>query len=84
MNSSTVAGGKSRGSVFIRGIKSDSGFDSFKFVLEKMVDFAELDSDLVLNAVEHCLKMQQNEEEHQREDAKPRFSARNNKKSQKK
>ena len=58
MNSSTVGGGKSKGSVFLRGIKSETGYESFKFVVEKMVDFAELDSDMIINAVEHVLKLQ--------------------------
>ena len=48
--------------MFIRGIKSNSGgIDSFKFVLEKLVDFAQMDADLVLGAVEHLLKMQPDE-----------------------
>jgi len=42
--STSCPGSKSKGSVYIRGVKSDSGFDSFKFVLEKSVDFSELDS----------------------------------------
>lgn len=57
VNSSSVGGSKSRGSVFVRGIKEQSGLESYKFVVEKLVDFAKLDSDLVLNAVEHMLKM---------------------------
>mmetsp|Transcript_41786 Transcript_41786/g.55068 ORF Transcript_41786/g.55068 Transcript_41786/m.55068 type:complete len:196 (-) Transcript_41786:1088-1675(-) len=57
VDSSTVGGGKSKGTVFIRGVKSETGFDSFKLVVEKMVDFAKLDSDLIINAVEHFLKM---------------------------
>ncbi len=58
VNSSTVGGGSSRGSVFLRGLRSD-GYDSCKFVLEKSVDFAKLDSDLILGAIEHALKMDQ-------------------------
>lgn len=42
--STSCPGAKCKGSVYIRGVKSDSGFDSFKFVLEKSVDFSELDS----------------------------------------
>lgn len=61
VNSSSVSGGKSKGSVFIRGIKGENGYDSYKFVLEKMVDFAELDSQMILGAVEHLLKMQPDE-----------------------
>ena len=43
VNSSTALGAKSKGSIYIRGIKGDGGFDSFKFVLEKGFDFHELD-----------------------------------------
>jgi len=39
VNSSTVHGAKSKGSLYLRGIKGDNGFDSFKFVLEKNNDF---------------------------------------------
>ena len=56
MNSSTVSGGKSKGTVYIRGIKSETGFDSFKFVLEKNVDFSDLDAEMVIGAVEHLFK----------------------------
>ena len=43
----------------MRGIKSpNGGNDKFKFVLEKNVDFATIDSDMVINAVEHALKNQ--------------------------
>lgn len=60
INSPTVVGGKSEGNIFIRGNKSDNGGqDSFKFVLEKNVDFHDLDTDMLINAVEHCLKVQQ-------------------------
>ena len=57
VNSSTVSGGKSKGTVYIRGIKSDTGFDSFKFVLEKNVDFSDLDAEMVIGAVEHLFKI---------------------------
>lgn len=60
VDSSTVGGSKSKGSVYIRGMKSE-GVDSFKFVLEKRVDFAELDSQMMINAVEFAIKMQQEE-----------------------
>ena len=56
VNSSTVSGGKSKGTVYIRGIKSETGFDSFKFVLEKNVDFADLDAEMTIGAVEHLFK----------------------------
>ena len=56
VNSSSVGGSKSKGTVYIRGIKSDTGYESFKFVMEKLVDFAKLDSDMVIGAVEHMLK----------------------------
>lgn len=63
VNSSSVGGSKSKGSVYIRGVKGELGYDSFKFVLEKNVDFADLDSAMVLNAVEHALKTQWIEQE---------------------
>lgn len=44
-NSSTAMGGKSKGSIYIRGVKSEAkGIDSFKFVMEKSVDFCDLDA----------------------------------------
>ena len=68
--------------MFLRGIKGSSGsVDSFKFVLEKLVDFNDLDTDLILNAVEHSLKLQKpDKDEDDDSDDKPRFSARNEKK----
>lgn len=51
----------SKGCCFVRGIKSETGYESYKLVLEKMVDFAKLDSDLILNGVEFLLKMQPDE-----------------------
>lgn len=48
-NSSTAMGGKSKGSIYLRGIKSaNKGADSYKFVLEKSVDFCELDSQIIV------------------------------------
>lgn len=45
VNSTTASGGKNKGSIYIRGIKAtDGGFDSFKFILEKSVDFNDLDA----------------------------------------
>ena len=44
-DSTTASGGKNKGSIYIRGIKStDGGYDSFKFILEKSVDFNDLDA----------------------------------------
>jgi hypothetical protein len=37
----------------------DGGYDSFKFILEKGVDFSELDSQLVLKAYEEAFKPRQ-------------------------
>jgi hypothetical protein len=37
-------GAMSKGSIYIRGIKSKDGYDSFKFVLEKNQDFCGLDA----------------------------------------
>lgn len=51
VNSTTASGGKSKGSVYIRGLKNQNGIDSYKFVLEKGVDFAALDSDMILSAL---------------------------------
>lgn len=56
VNSTTAEGGKSKGSVYIRGIKGGEGFDSFKFILEKAVDFNPLDVKLVLAAYEEAFK----------------------------
>jgi hypothetical protein len=48
-NSSTAMGGKSKGSIYLRGIKSpNKGVESYKFVLEKSVDFCELDSQIIV------------------------------------
>jgi hypothetical protein len=52
VNSSTASGGKSKGSIYIRGVKGQNGVDSYKFVLEKGVDFAPLDSDMILQALQ--------------------------------
>ncbi len=56
VNSSTVSGGKSKGSIYIRGIKNQNGLDSYKFVLEKGVDFADLDSDMILAALKEVAR----------------------------
>ena len=42
--------------MYIRGIKGEEGFDSFKFILEKNVDFSDLDIKLVLAAYEEAFK----------------------------
>jgi hypothetical protein len=44
VTSSMLLGTKSLGSVYIRGIKGDDGFDSFKFILEKSNDFSDFDA----------------------------------------
>ncbi len=81
VNSSTVGGGSSRGSVILRGLRSD-GYDSYKFVLEKSVDFAKLDSDLILSAIEHTFKVNQSSESDEQEGSKEkRFSAKGSKKN---
>lgn len=57
VNSTSAMGAKNKGSIYIRGIKSnDGGYDSFKFILEKAVDFNDLDSQLVLRAYEEAFK----------------------------
>ena len=60
VNSTTAVGAKNRGSIYIRGIKGDGGFDSYKFVLEKSVDFHDLDSEIILKAYEEAFKPRQN------------------------
>ena len=52
MPSSVVEGTKTKGSVYIRGVKSNEGWDSFKFILEKSGDFNDFDAKLILNAYE--------------------------------
>lgn len=56
VNSTQAHGARSKGSVYIRGMKGDQGFDSFKFILEKNVDFSELDIKLILTAYEEAFK----------------------------
>ena len=46
--------------MYIRGIKGADGFDSFKFILEKGVDFNELDIKMVLRAYEEAFKPREN------------------------
>lgn len=50
--------GKARGSVFLRGIRKDNGYESFKFVIEKSVDFCDLESSIMVTALEEICKMQ--------------------------
>jgi hypothetical protein len=50
-------GGKTRGSIYIRGVKGQNN-SAFKFVLEKETDFADLDTDLIVGALEEVIKMQ--------------------------
>ena len=59
VKSTTAEGAKNKGSIYIRGIKGDGGFDSYKFVLEKSVDFHDLDVELILNAYEEAFKPKQ-------------------------
>ena len=73
--SSTGHGFKTKGSVFIRGSRDqETGFDSFKFILEKAVDFNKLDSDIILEAIEASYKMFPPKP---KEVDPPRFSAKN-------
>jgi hypothetical protein len=45
VESTSAQGAKCKGSIYIRGIKAqDGGYDTFKFILEKSVDFNDLDS----------------------------------------
>ena len=57
--SSTASGGHCLGSIYIRGLKGNGdGSDAYKFVLEKSVDFAALDSDIFLKVLEEVNRMQ--------------------------
>jgi hypothetical protein len=47
-----VDGAMCPGSVYIRGVKGQDGWDSFKFILEKANDFSDFDAELILNAYE--------------------------------
>jgi hypothetical protein len=47
-DSSTAPGGKSKGSIYIRGVKGKD-IDSYKFVMEKGVDFCDLDVQIFVN-----------------------------------
>lgn len=49
--SSTAMGGKCAGTIYIRGMKGANGTAAYKLVLEKSVDFAELDSNIFLTAL---------------------------------
>jgi len=55
VDSTTAAGGKNKGTFFIRGVKNEAG-DAYKFVLEKVTDFHELDIKIVLTAYEETFK----------------------------
>ena len=57
--SSSIEGTKSQGSLYIRGVKGPNG-DSFKFVMEKNVDFHALDVQILLNAYETAFESKQN------------------------
>lgn len=54
VNSTSVEGSTSNGTVYIRGAKGYEGYDSFKFELQKANDFSDFDVELVLNAYEHA------------------------------
>lgn len=55
VDSTTARGGKSSGSIYIRGTKGDP-YDNFKFVLEKNVDFHQTDVDVILKVYEEAFK----------------------------
>ena len=61
VNSTTALGSKSKGTIYLRGIKDESGFDSFKFILEKTFDFNDLDVKLFLTAYEEAFKPKLNQ-----------------------
>lgn len=56
VDSPVALGSKSKGSIYIRGIKGGEGYDSYKFILEKAVDFNDLDSQIILKAYEESNK----------------------------
>ena len=66
VNSETAPGAKNKGSVYIRGIRNEKGWDSFKFVLEKNVDFNQVDVDIVVNAIEESVKQNPPKKEKQK------------------
>jgi hypothetical protein len=46
------------GTIYIRGLRSaEKNIDSYKFVLEKVNDFCELDSEIMILALEEVNKM---------------------------
>lgn len=49
-------GTHSKGTVYIRGVKTPQGYDQYRFVLEKGVDFSQLDADLMLAAIEEMVR----------------------------
>ena len=56
VDSTTIGGTKAKGSVYIRGYKGQDGWDSFKFTIEKNLDFSQFDADLIVNAYEEVYK----------------------------
>jgi len=56
VDSSTAPGSPTKGTVYIRGIKTAQGYDQYRFVLEKNVDFSQLDADLMIAAVEEMVR----------------------------
>lgn len=55
VKSSKPYGNTSNGSCYIRGVKGQDGWDSFKFILEKSNDFSDFDADLVASMYEKAL-----------------------------
>jgi hypothetical protein len=52
VRSKEVKGTSNKGSIYIRGIKGENGYDSFKFILEKANGFSDFDSEMIINAYE--------------------------------
>lgn len=50
-NSTTAMGGRSKGSIYLRGVRGQNGTDSFKFVFEKSVDFCDLDAQVIVETL---------------------------------
>ena len=55
VDSTTARGAKSKGSIYIRGVKGEP-YDNFKFVVEKNTDFHDYDVEILLKAFEKIFK----------------------------
>lgn len=76
VDSSTAPGSPTRGTVYIRGVKTPQGFDTYRFVLEKGVDFSQLDADMMVGAIEEMIRQMPPTVQAEQKSA-ARFSAKN-------